>query len=64
MVQWLGGDRLSAEQRQRIVTQTDGVPLFVEEVTKFVLAAHQLQGHASYPASSSAAPEIAIPAAL
>jgi predicted ATPase len=58
MVQWLGGDRLSAAQRQRIVTQTDGVPLFVEEVTKFVLAAHQLQGHTSPLASGSAAPEI------
>jgi predicted ATPase len=64
MVQWLGGDRLSAEQRQHIVTQTDGVPLFVEEVTKFVLAAHQLQGHAGPPASGSAAPEIPIPATL
>jgi predicted ATPase len=38
MVQWLGGDRLSAAQIQHIVARTDGVPLFVEEVTMFVLA--------------------------
>ena len=45
MVQWLGEDRLSAAQLQHIVTQTDGIPLFVEEVTKLLLAAHRLQGH-------------------
>jgi len=64
MVQWLGGDRLSAAQLRHIVTQTDGVPLFVEEVTKFVLAAQRLQGSTSRPASSGTALEVPIPATL
>ena len=64
MVQWLGGERLSAAQRQHIVGQTDGVPLFVEEVTKFVLAAQQLQGPHSHPGSGRAVPEVAIPVTL
>jgi len=64
MVQWLGGDRLPAAQLQHIVRHTDGVPLFVEEVTKFVLAAQRLQGHPSPAASGSAAPEVLIPATL
>ena len=64
MVQSLGGDRLSAAQLQRIVTQTDGVPLFVEEVTRFMLAAHRLQGHTSPPALGGAAPEVPMPATL
>jgi predicted ATPase len=64
MVQGLCGDRLSAEQLQHIVTQTDGVPLFIEEVTKFVLAAHRLQGYPNHLASGNAAPEIPIPATL
>ena len=46
------------------MTQTDGVPLFVEEVTKFVLAAQRLQGHPGRPASDNAAPEVPIPATL
>jgi class 3 adenylate cyclase/DNA-binding winged helix-turn-helix (wHTH) protein/tetratricopeptide (TPR) repeat protein len=64
MVQWLGEDRLSAAQRQHIVTQTDGIPLFVEEVTKLVLAAHQLHGHTDQQASASAGPAIRIPVTL
>src|SRR5215831_7809072 len=61
MVQWLGEDRLSAAQRQHIVTQTDGIPLFVEEVTKLVLAAHQVHGHPDQQASASAGPALRIP---
>ena len=64
MVQWLGEDRLSAAQRQHIVTQTDGIPLFVEEVTKLVLAAHQLHGHTDQQESASAGPAIRIPVTL
>jgi class 3 adenylate cyclase/ABC-type thiamine transport system ATPase subunit len=64
MVQWLGGDRLSAAQVRHIVAQTDGVPLFVEEVTKFVLAGQRLQEDASRPASGSTLPEVSIPATL
>jgi tetratricopeptide (TPR) repeat protein len=64
MVQWLGGDQLSAAQVQHIVTHTDGIPLFVEEVAKLVLAAHRLQGHAGPAASGQEAPETRIPATL
>src|SRR6266567_4268237 len=64
MVQGLGGNVLPATQLRHIVRQTDGVPLFIEEVTKFVLAAQRLQGHTGRHASASAAPEIAIPATL
>jgi class 3 adenylate cyclase/predicted ATPase len=64
MVQWLGGDRLSAAQMQHIVTQTDGVPLFVEEVTWLVLAAQRFHGHAGYATSGSTPPATAIPATL
>jgi class 3 adenylate cyclase/predicted ATPase len=64
MVQWLGEDQLSVVQRQQIVTQADGVPLFIEEVTKFVLAAQRLHGQTGWHASNSMAPEVAIPATL
>ena len=64
MVQWLGEDRLSAAQLQHIVTQTDGIPLFVEEVTKLVLAAHRLHGHPDQQASASAGPAVRIPVTL
>ena len=64
MVQWLGGDRLSAAERQHIMTQTDGVPLFVEEVTRFVLAAHRPHGLPGRPVSDHVAPEVSIPTTL
>src|SRR6266446_8961509 len=64
MVQGLGGDVLPAVQLRHIVRQTDGVSLFIEEVTKFVLAAQRLHGHTGKHKSDSAAPEIAIPATL
>src|SRR5215470_4052356 len=64
MVQWLGEDRLSAAQRQHIVTQTDGIPLFVEEVAKLVLATHQLHGHTDQQESASAGPALRIPVTL
>ena len=64
MVQWLGGDQLPAAQVKHIVSHTDGVPLFVEEVAKFVLTAQRLQGHPSGAASAHAVPEVPIPATL
>src|SRR5262249_10590495 len=64
MVQWLGEDRLSAAQRQHIVAQTGGIPLFVEEVTKFMLAAHQLHGHTDQQESASMGPAVRIPVTL
>src|SRR5207253_6275077 len=64
IVQWLGGEQLPAAQVQLIVRHTDGVPLFVEEVAKFVLAAQRLQGHPGGAASAHAVPEVPIPATL
>ena len=55
---------LSAAQRQHIVRQTDGVPLFIEEVTKFVLAAQQLHGHPDQEGAANAAPAVMIPVTL
>jgi class 3 adenylate cyclase/predicted ATPase len=43
----LGGDRLATETIDAIITRTDGVPLFVEELTKAVLEASE----AGIPAS-------------
>jgi class 3 adenylate cyclase/tetratricopeptide (TPR) repeat protein len=43
----LGGQRLQADTVQRVVAQSDGVPLFVEELTKAVLET----GEASIPVS-------------
>jgi len=43
----LGGETLQAQTRAAIVAQADGVPLFVEELTKAVLET----GDATVPAS-------------
>ena len=40
------------------------MPLFVEEVTKFVLAAHRFHGHPGPPVFDHAPPEVPIPATL
>ena len=64
MARWLGRGQLSATQLQYIVTQTDGVPLFVEEVTKFVLAADRLHGDPGGPASGSSVAAVPVPATL
>jgi predicted ATPase len=59
-----GGKRLPAEVLQQIVAKTDGVPLFVEEMTKAMLDAGALtdvNGH--YELTDSIAP-LAIPATL
>jgi len=50
-----GVDVLPAALLDQIVAQTDGVPLFVEEVTRFVLAARRLHGHAQETAASALA---------
>src|SRR6266850_3976284 len=59
-----GGKRLPAEVLRRIVEKTDGVPLFVEEMTKAVLESGVLQdinGHYELTGSLSA---LVIPATL
>jgi class 3 adenylate cyclase/tetratricopeptide (TPR) repeat protein len=59
-----GGKRLPAEVLRQIVEKTDGVPLFVEEMTKAVLESgilHDVNGHYELTGSVSA---FAIPATL
>jgi predicted ATPase len=59
-----GGKALPAEVLRQIVAKTDGVPLFVEELTKAVLEANWLQeGEDSY-ALTGPVPPLAIPATL
>ena len=59
----VGADVLPADLLDQIVAQTDGVPLFVEEVTKFVLASQRLHGPAE-ATSASAPAAMTIPATL
>ncbi|MEM7025336.1 MAG: adenylate/guanylate cyclase domain-containing protein, partial [Pseudomonadota bacterium] len=49
----LGGDRLPADTVDAIIARTDGVPLFVEEMTKsLVESEHAVDREKSHPASS------------
>jgi len=59
-----GGKRLPPEVRQQIVTKTDGVPLFVEELTKTVLESGLLQEEAGHYALRGPLPPLAIPDTL
>src|SRR5947209_19307829 len=55
---------LPQEVMQQIVERTDGVPLFVEEMTKAILESGQLkEGDAHYELTGSV-PALAIPATL
>lgn len=59
----VGTQVLPAALLDQIVAQTDGVPLFVEEVTRFVLAARRLHGRTEESTASPPA-AITIPATL
>ena len=59
-----GGRRLPAEVISQIVAKTDGVPLFVEELTKSVLEAGILVEGAEGYRLSGPPPPLAIPATL
>jgi predicted ATPase len=59
-----GGRRLPAEVLQQIVAKTDGVPLFVEEMTKAVLDAESLTEVDGHYALSGPTTSVAIPATL
>ena len=59
-----GGKALPAEVVQQIVAKTDGVPLFVEEMTKLVLASGLLREHEDHYALTGPLPPLAIPATL
>jgi class 3 adenylate cyclase/predicted ATPase len=58
------GKDLPAQILQHIVTKTDGVPLFVEELTKTVLESGLLQEREDRYELAGAVPPLAIPATL
>src|SRR5262249_9166670 len=62
-----GGKALPSEVRQQIVAKTDGVPLFVEELTKMVLESGLVrEEHGRYVRAhgDTAIPPLAIPSTL
>jgi class 3 adenylate cyclase/tetratricopeptide (TPR) repeat protein len=59
----VGNKSLSAKVRQDIIVRTDGIPLFVEEMTKAVLEARS-EGEAQKTAAAIPVPVLAIPASL
>lgn len=65
MVQRVAGDRqLPDEVLQQIVTKSDGVPLFAEEVTKMVLESGFLRAENGHYALTGPLPQLAIPTTL
>jgi class 3 adenylate cyclase/tetratricopeptide (TPR) repeat protein len=58
------GKPLSEEVLEQIVARTDGVPLFIEELTKTALETGALGGQGGRATSPGAAPVLAIPASL
>jgi class 3 adenylate cyclase len=64
MVDQLVGNKLiSASIREDIIERTDGIPLFVEELTKAVLEASS-QGLAERTVAAAPSPALAVPASL
>jgi class 3 adenylate cyclase/predicted ATPase len=59
-----GGKALPAVVLQELVSKTDGVPLFVEELTKTVLESGLLQEQADHYELAGPLPALAIPATL
>ncbi len=59
----VGNKQLPANIRQDIIERTDGIPLFVEEMTKAVLEAES-EGEARQTAAAIPAPALAVPASL
>ena len=59
-----GGKALPAEVVQHIVAKTDGVPLFVEELTKMLLESELLREEAEHYALTGPLSTVAIPATL
>ena len=65
MVQRVAGSKvLPAAVRRRLVARTDGVPLFVEELTKTMLEAGEFQEAAEHDALTDSLPTLAIPTTL
>ena len=64
MIDRVGGNKLvPANIRLDIIERTDGIPLFVEEMTKAVLEAES-QGAAEHAAAAIPSPAMAVPASL
>jgi predicted ATPase len=59
-----GGKALPAEVVQQIVTKTDGVPLFVEELTKMVIESEVLREREDQYELTGPLPPLAIPTTL
>jgi class 3 adenylate cyclase/predicted ATPase len=64
MAQVAGGKALPAEVVSQIADRTDGIPLFVEELTKSVLESGLLREEADRYALDRALPPLAIPTSL
>ena len=59
----VGNKLLPTNVRQDIIERTDGIPLFVEEMTKAVLEAES-EGEARHTAAAVPSPALAVPASL
>jgi class 3 adenylate cyclase/predicted ATPase len=59
----IGNKLISANIRQDIIERTDGIPLFVEEMTKAVLEAES-QSAAEHAVAAIPSPALAVPASL
>ena len=60
----MGGEVLPSEVVEQVVSKTDGVPLFVEELTKMVLESGLLRKRENHYELSGPLPPLAIPATL
>jgi len=64
MIDWVAGNKLlPASVRQDIIERTDGIPLFVEEMTKAVLQADG-ESEARRTVAAIPSPALAVPASL
>ena len=59
----VGNKLIPANTRQDIIERTDGIPLFVEEMTKAILEAES-EGEAQRTAAAVPSPALAVPASL
>jgi predicted ATPase len=59
-----GGKALPTEVLQQVITKTDGVPLFVEELTKMVLESGLLREREGHYELTGALPGLEIPSTL
>ncbi|MGB8632816.1 MAG: AAA family ATPase [Xanthobacteraceae bacterium] len=59
-----GGKKLPREVREQILDQTDGVPLFVEELTKTVLESEVLKDVGDHYVAAGPLPALAVPSTL